>query len=275
MFGVRLVVNAIVTASALNAGVVAHAEVNDAKLHADLVRVAQQRIFFGHQSVGENLLEGIKKLSISAAVPVKIVEVVTAGDVKQPMIGQTFIPENGKPLMKLNSFEQDMGSKPTGLDIAMMKFCFVDITADTDVKDLFSKYRKTIEDLQAKNPGTTFVHITAPLTSEKSGFKEFLKRVIGRGGSAVNVRREEYNSILRKTYAGREPIFDLARVESTSPSGTEVTVKLNGTVAPAMDPEYTDDGGHLNNLGKLRAARELISVLASVPTRSPTRAQAH
>jgi len=32
--------------------------------------------------------------------------------------------------------------------------------------------------------------------------------------------------------------------------------------APAMAPEYTDDGGHLNALGRARAAREFIAVLA-------------
>jgi len=267
MFGIRIVTSTLLAVVALGATAVAHSAADDANLRADLERIAQQRIFFGHQSVGVNLLEGIKQLSTVAGVPVRIVEVKTASDVKQAMIGQTFIAENGKPLQKLKSFEEDMGSKQAGLDIALMKFCFVDFTAETDAKALFASYRATIEGLRARNPGTTFVHVTAPLTSEQGGPKEFLKRILGRGGSAVNVRREEYNSLLRKTYQGREPIFDLARVESTAPDGTAVTVKSNGIVAPAMAPVYTDDGGHLNSVGKLRAARELVSVLAAIPVR--------
>lgn len=267
MFGIRIVTSTLLAVVALGATAVAHSATEDTNLRAELRRIAQQRIFFGHQSVGVNLLEGIQQLSTMAGVPVRIIEVKTASDVKQAMIGQTFIAENGRPLQKLKSFEEDMGLKPAGLDIALMKFCFVDFTAETDAKALFASYRATIEGLKERNPGTTFVHVTAPLTSKQDGPKEFLKRLVGRSGSAVNVRREEYNSLLRKTYQGREPIFDLARVESTAPDGTAVTVESSGIVAPAMAPVYTDDGGHLNSIGKLRAARELISVLAAIPVR--------
>jgi hypothetical protein len=76
------------------------------------------------------------------------------------------------------------------------------------------------------------------------------------------VRRDEYNRLLRATYAGREPVFDLARVESTAPDGTRVTVTWNGITAPALSPAYTDDGGHLNARGRLAAAREFLTVLA-------------
>jgi len=267
MFGFRIVTSTLLTVAALGATTVAHSAADDENLRADLERIAQRRIFFGHQSVGVNLLEGIKQLSTMAGVTVRIIEVKAASDVKQAMIGQTFIAENEYPLKKLKSFEDDMGLKPTGLDIAFMKFCYVDFTADTDAKALFTSYRTTIEGLKARNPGTTFVHVTAPLTSEQGGTKEFVKRLLGRGDSVKNVRREEYNSLLRKTYQGREPIFDLARVESTAPDGMAVTVEWKGIVAPAMVPVYTDDGGHLNSIGKLRAARELISVLAAIPVR--------
>jgi hypothetical protein len=270
MYGIRVVTSTLLILAVVAGGTMtaAHAADVDASLRRDLDRIVHRRIFFGHQSVGVNLLEGIKQLSTMAGVPVRIVEVKMASEVGPAMIGHTFIAENEKPFLKLKNFDQAMGMQPTGLDIAITKFCFVDFTAETDAKALFDRYRATIEDLQAKNPDTTFVHVTAPLTSAQSGPKEFLKRLLGRGGSAVNVRREEYNSLLRKTYQGREPIFDLARVESTAPDGTAVTVKWNGIVAPAMAPEYTNDGGHLNSAGKLRAAREFISALAAIPDRT-------
>ena len=253
---------------ALGATTIAHAASDDASLRADLERVAKRRIFFGHQSVGDNLLDGISQLSTMAGVPVRIEKVESASNVKQAMIGQTYIADNEFPLRKLKSFEQAMGQKPTGLDVALMKFCYVDIKADTDVNALFSSYLATIEGLKEKNPGTTFVHVTAPLTSEKSGPKELVKRLLGRGGSVQNIRREEYNSLLRKKYQGREPIFDLARIESTTPDGKAVTVNWNGMATPAMATEYTNDGEHLNVEGRLRAARELISVLAAVPAQA-------
>jgi hypothetical protein len=239
----------------------------NATLHAELERVAQRRIFFAHQSVGANVIDGIKELATTAGVPVRIAEAPTAAAVAPATLGNTWIGKNGKPLGKLQAFEQAMGAQPTGLDVALVKFCYLDITADTDAKALFARYRATIDSLRARNPGTTFIHVTAPLTVVQRGPKAMLKRLLGRApyGAIENLRREEYNALLRKTYQGREPIFDLAHVESTSPDGTPVTGEWNGSVAPAMAPAFTDDGSHLNEAGKLRAARELIALLAAVP----------
>lgn len=96
--------------------------------------------------------------------------------------------------------------------------------------------------------------------------KALVKRLLGRHpyGTVENVRREEYNALLRAAYLGREPFFDLARVESTAPGGAPVTVDWGGRPAPALAREYTDDGGHLNAAGRLRAARELLEVLGGI-----------
>jgi len=268
MSGIKFMTSAVLSLaiSLANPAIVSADEV-DATIRAELEHVSQRRIFFAHQSVGENLIEGIRQLSATAGVPVHMVETPTASGVPPATFGHTFIARNGEPFLKVENFEHALGSQPSGIDIALVKLCFVDVNADTDAKALFEYYRATITRLQAKNPGTTFVHVTLPLTSEQGGTKEFLKRVLGRGSSAQNARREEYNSLLRNTYQGREPIFDLARVESTAPDGTEVTVKWNGVFIPAMDPAYTSDGGHLNSAGKLRAARKFISILAAIPDR--------
>ena len=239
----------------------------DANLRVELERLAQRRIFFGHQSVGENLLDGVKQLATKAGVPVRIIETDAASKVGPATFGHTFVAENGNPTHKLQSFNQAMGSQSAGLDIAFMKFCFVDFNVNTDVKELFAHYQATIDDLRTRNPGTTFIHVTAPLTGDQGGFKGFVKRLLGRApyGIMENIRLEEYNALLRQAYRGREPIFDLARVESTAPDGKVLTAKWQGSVTPTMVPGYTDDGGHLNAAGRLRAARELISVLAAVP----------
>lgn len=278
MSGIRIVTSTFLalTLAGVNSANVAAAEV-DAALRTELERIAQRRIFFGHQSVGVNLLDGIRQLAATADVPIRVVEVQTASEVAPATLGHTFVARNGDPLQKLQSFEQALGRRPTGLDIALVKFCYVDITANTDAKALFSRYRASIDNLRANNPGTTFVHVTVPLTEVKGGAKVRLKRLLGRAPDEVmeNLRREEYNSLLRKTYRGHEPIFDLARIESTSPEGAEMTVEWKGSIAPVMVPEYTDDGGHLNQAGRLRAARELISVLAAIPDRSANTKPVH
>ncbi|MDH4235314.1 MAG: hypothetical protein OEV15_09315 [Gallionella sp.] len=267
MSGIHVVTSAILAVVALATTTAAQAANVDASLRAELERVAQRRIFFGHQSVGGNLLDGVRQLATMTGVPVRVVEAPTASSVKPATIGHTPVARNGDPFQKLQSFEKALGDQPTGLDIALVKFCYVDINASTDAKALFARYRATIDGLQAKNPGTTFVHVTAPLTVVQSGLKESLKRLFGRApyGTIENLHREEYNTLLRQAYLGREPLFDLARVESTAPDGTEVKVEWKGSVAPAMAPAYTDDGGHLNAAGRLRAARELVSVLAAIP----------
>lgn len=221
----------------------------DALLHASLQRVAHERVFFGHQSVGAQILQGVKELAAKEGVPV--------------FIKDQFVPENGDPLRKLESFKASVGTG-SKYDVALVKFCYVDINPDTDAAGLFDHYRQAMNELRAKNPRTVFVHATLPLTTVQTGPKAWVKLALGRSpyGTVENVKRDEYNRLLRATYAGREPIFDLARIESTAPDGTRVTVTWDGITAPALSPEYTSDGGHLNARGRLMAAREFLAVLA-------------
>jgi hypothetical protein len=206
---------------------------------------AEPRIYFGHQSVGANILQGVKELGVPLSIK-----------------GE-FLAENGDPLRKLQNFKAAVG-EGSRFDIALVKFCYVDVNADTDARALFERYRATIAELRAKNPRTVFVHATLPLTTVQTGPKALAKRLLGRApyGTIENVGREQYNQLLRRTYA-REPIFDLARLESIAPDGTAVTVAWNGATVAAMSSAYTDDGGHLNAKGRALAAQEFVTVLAA------------
>jgi len=273
MSGTHFVTSALLALAVGTSASVQAADV-DASLHAELERISHRRIFFGHQSVGVNLLDGVRQLARMAGVPVRIAEIKEAGSMEGAMIGHTFIADNENPLKKLKSFEQAMDTRPASVDIALMKFCFVDFSAETDVQMLFARYSASINNLRVKHPGTTFVHVTAPLTAVEGGLKARAKYLLGYAPlyeTMENMRREEYNTLLRKAYQGREPIFDLARVESTAPDGTMEAVKWKGMVVPVMTPEYTSDGGHLNDAGQLRAARELVRILASIPERTAAR----
>jgi len=242
----------------------------DPALRAELAELSRRTIYFGHQSVGGNLLDGVRDLAASAGVPFRLVEAVDAAAIPPGTFAHGMVAENGDPLRKLRSFERALGTGP-GVDVALVKLCYVDFDAATDVPALFAAYQATLASLQARFPHTTFVHVTAPLTTLQGGPKAFVKRLLGRppAGAAENARREEYNALLRLATRGREPLFDLALVESTAPDGRAETFDWDGRRIPALVPAYTDDGGHLLGEGRLRAARQLVSVLASPPLRRP------
>src|SRR2546421_6390993 len=142
----------------------------DSALPADMMRIAQERIYFGHQSVGANILEGVKQLADGAGVPLRIIESPSAEGLAAGSIAHVFLAENGAPLRKLQSFKNALG-EGAGVDIALMKFCYVDVNGDTDATALFARYRATIAELRAKNPRTIFVHVTLPLTTVQTGWK--------------------------------------------------------------------------------------------------------
>ncbi|WP_164017140.1 SGNH/GDSL hydrolase family protein [Pyxidicoccus trucidator] len=229
-------------------------------------KLSRQRIFFGHQSVGGNILDGVKQLG---AAP-RIVEVKAPTETVAPgTIAHAMVGENLKPESKIADFERLMDA---GLakqaDVAFFKFCYIDFSGTTDTRALFEKYRTTMDGLKARHPGTTFVHVTVPLTTVQRGAKAWLKELLGRPvwGLTENVQRETFNQLLRQTYGGgKAPLFDLAMLESTTAEGTPETYELNGQSWPAMVPAYSDDGGHLNAAGQARMAKEFLAFLSTLP----------
>jgi hypothetical protein len=254
---------AVALAVAVTASV---AQAADPGLRNDLDALARRTVFFGHQSVGMNILDGIRDLAAEEGTQIRIVEAKSASVVPPGTVGHAYIGENGKPDRKVKSFDQAFapGERPAA-DIAFMKFCYVDFDRGTDVKGLFQAYQSTLRTLQERHSRTTFVHLTVPLTTDPGGVKSLAKRMLGRETPlSQNARREEFNALLRKAYAGREPLFDLARIESTSPDGKPRTVDVDGMAVPVLVEAYSDDGGHLNAVGRRRVARELVAFLAAL-----------
>ena len=265
MLGLVAVVAAVAVTDARAVG-------GDQSLREELDKLGQRSIFFGHQSVGANILDGLTKLATREGVTLRLVELPGGTAIPPGSFAHGLIEENGNPSRKLESFTRELGSI-SKVDVAFMKFCYVDFSADTDAKALFEKYQATIAGLKSRRPETSFVHVTAPLTTVQGGPKAFAKRLLGKapGGVLENARREDYNALLRQAFQGREPIFDLAALQSTRADGGRVTVEWNGRAVPVLASEYTDDGGHLNMVGRLRAARELVSLLARTPAGTPGR----
>ena len=146
----------------------------------------------------------------------------------------------------------------------MFKFCYVDFEKTTDASRVFALYKQTMEELAASYPNTRFVHVTVPLKATSDGWKKQLKALLGKPHPFIadNVRREEFNELMRKEYKDGQPFFDLAAVESVRPDGRIACDTVNGKQIPALATEYTFDTGHLNERGRRLAAEQFLGVLA-------------
>jgi hypothetical protein len=234
--------------------------------------LAGTRIFFGHQSVGANILDGVKTvLAANPGIGLRVVQSDHPEAVEGGGLVHAFIGVNGLPATKLAAFDAVMmkGIGPKG-GLAMYKYCFLDITASTDVPSLFQTYRNNMRKLHETHPDIRFVHITAPLTVNGDGFRNLVKRMLGKPTAAdFNLKRNQYNQLLRAEYQSKEPLFDLAAFESTHGDGTREFFTRGQDTVYTLAPELTDDGAHLNANGREAAAVRFLIFLAT--TASPSR----
>jgi hypothetical protein len=234
-------------------------------------KIRSLRVYFGHQSVGKNIVNGLQALAAeNAAYKLNIVET----DSPEKRTGSFFahfrVGSNMTPDSKIESFRDHISRSGKGIDLAFFKFCYVDVGADTDVEALFQKYQKMTTDLRKQFPNVTFVHVTIPVKAIDGGVKGIVKKVLGKStGEDANISRTRYNDLLRNEYSGKEPLFDLAAVESTAPDGSKVQGKKNGARYEALHPTYTDDGEHLNHAGSRRAAMALLQTLTDAAEQMP------
>jgi hypothetical protein len=92
--------------------------------------------------------------------------------------------------------------------------------------------------------------------------KDRIKDLIGKTNFYDNRKRNQFNEMMRNEYSGKEPLFDLAKIESTYPDGKELTSIKDGKVQYTLIPDYTYDGGHLNERGRIMVAEKLLLFLA-------------
>jgi hypothetical protein len=232
-------------------------------------KLSQKKVYFGHQSVGNNIMDGIKDLmKENPQIKLNIVETDNPSDFNAPVFAHSPIGKNMDPTSKYIDFSEKMtGGLGNKLDIAFFKFCYIDITAATDAEKVFTGYRNSLSLTKKSFPNTTIIHVTTPLrVIQASGPRTWLKTIIGRpiGGYNDNMKREQFNAILRKEYSGKEPIFDLAAIESTNPDGSRFSFTQDGKTGYALVPAYTNDGGHLNEQGRKLVAEQLLIFLSKL-----------
>jgi hypothetical protein len=218
-------------------------------------KLAEKKIFFGHQSVGYNIIDGITEIiNERDYINLNVIEACEPSVFDQPVLAHSQVGMNTKPFSKIERFVEIMdsgvGSK---VDIAFFKFCYVDIMRDSDPQEIFNGYNDALEGLKERCPNTKFLHVTVPIRSVPKQAKRYLKQtvklLIGRPGFFEdNIMRHSYNDLLNNAYSKTGLFFDLALIESVNASGFGCYALKGTEKVSVMAPEYTEDAGHLNSL---------------------------
>jgi hypothetical protein len=235
-----------------------------ADTRADLSALIDRRVFFGHQSVGGNILDGVAdwQRETGLAWPVATPDAMPheGGALVHATVGQ-----NGDPRSKCDDFRRlvDAGT-PGRVDVATLKFCYVDVQQESEAAALCDAYIATLEDLARRHAGTVFVPATVPLTHAEGGVGVVVRELLGRPNThkARNLARQAFNDRLRTRWTA-SPLFDLAAAESTRPDGTRETTTYRGRRAENLVAAYADDGRHLNAAGRRPVAAAFLHTLAT------------
>lgn len=219
---------------------------------AELRRASQTRVFFGHQSVGGNIMKGVIALYKAGGTSAPPFVEISAASSGLPSSGgflaHAFIGENGDPLAKIADFDAILrAGVGERVDVAVMKLCYVDITVKSDVAGVFDRYAAVMAGLERDFPKVRFLYSTVPLKTNRP---------------ADNIARAAYNELIRREYQKTRRLYDIAAIESTTPDGSRVSGIENGLAYDSLFGGYSTDGGHLNEVGTRTAAAPLLQLAA-------------
>lgn len=232
-----------------------------------------RKVFFGHQSLGADIIDGVAHLKEeSESIDFDIKESRLPVQAPRGILVHDRIGQNGTPESKIDDFVSLLtGEFGETVDIGMMKMCFVDVDGTTNVDFLFEYYADAVAELETKRPDLTIVHCAIPLTVRESKAKGFVKRILGKATlDDANIRRSHYNRLLQQRFGPTDPIFDIAGWEALHEDGSFETFESGGEWYPALRPDFTEDGGHLNESGKRQVAVGFLQTLAGIPTKTAT-----
>jgi len=231
--------------------------------------LAEKKIFFGHQSVGFNLLAGVEAVMAEhPEIQLRLVESTDLTEFDRPVFAHARVGSNRDPGSKNVHFQSLLAEGIADrADLAALKYCYVDIHKESDVAAEFAAYQQSVEQIRQAHSELVVVHMTVPLREAPITFKTRLKLLLGKRDLWElndNIARNLFNQMLRAEYADRDPVFDLARWESTRPDGSRESIEIKGKRTYALVPEYTEDGGHLNEVGRRFVAEQLLIFLAEL-----------
>lgn len=231
-------------------------------------KLVSKRIYFGHQSVGYNIINGVEDVIKEISdIKFNIIETRNPDKIDNSVFAHSQNGENKDPMSKIYDFKKNIeGGLGDKVDIAFFKFCYVDIKKDTDIKEVFQNYSEVMDTLISKYPDVNFIHVSVPVRVRPKGIKTTIRRLLGIvvPDEMDNLKRIEFNNMLHNKYGSNNKIFDLAKYESTDQNGKRLIFKTKGKKNMFLVPEYTHDGKHLDATGRKVIGRELLMYLSSI-----------
>ncbi len=238
------------------------------------LRPLRSRVLFGVQSVGQDITKGVRPAFSKARVAEpKVTTWNKARNSRGPVVATALIGRNGRAASKLRAFAALVNDAPrNSVDVAAMAFNYQDITADTDVYDLFRSYEDTMESVEGANPDITFLYSTAPVTSANSWRAVDRATVAGLGNVNQpawqdNIARERFNALIRERYAQTGRLFDIAALQATIDDHKVSAKQHEDQWYYVMNPKLASDGKHLNREGSTRLARALMLLVLAATAR--------
>ncbi len=234
----------------------------------DLEVLAQARVLLGHQSVGRDVLAGLRSLVSESGAAVRVIDINGTPPDDAPGVFSSHVGKNGDPDSKCEMFLQLL-TRPERprYDVAMMKFCYADLREGTPLSadEMVDRYARMVDSIRSARPDVRLVHVTMPLKADPVGNKTWLQRKLGMSveSDAANVMRNDFNAKLKERFAN-EPVFDLAAVESTYADGGRSSFDSDGRKVYTLARAYTHDGGHLNPAAQRLVAAAFVRTLAEV-----------
>ena len=238
----------------------------DALTPAELQGLAQARIFFGHHSVGRDILQGVAELAAERPdLKLRLVETSSPQDSAGPGLFHAAVGSNMDPASKREEFAEVLANCAEDLDLALLKFCYVDVNSGTDPDAFVQEYEHILGSLRAAHPNLTLAHTTLPLRASPAGLvpraKDLVKLLLGKPRSHDHNRARAAVNVTLRSRFDHQALFDLARLEATDSSGKLCSERADATV-PCLAPENTSDGGHLSATGRRKAAAAFLVFLA-------------
>jgi hypothetical protein len=225
-------------------------------------------VLFGHQSVGQNILDGLSMIDEPAAQRPNIQ--LAAAPLVQPLqhgITHFTFGQNGDPAAKVKKLVDVFSAiAGPGPDIALIKFCYADFSVESNVDAVLREYLDSMRELESAHPSTLFIYTTVPLTALRSDLKGRIKMWLGliSSGQEENVVRNHFNNLLRAEVGISGRLFDIAALESTRPDGAKQIFNSKGEMFESLVPAYTTDGGHLSKLGQRVISEQFLLFLAKL-----------